>query len=410
MLYLNISIPIPLAYCIGIAFFCLSIAFVAKNSPNRDAVLELLHLRQRRTSGATTRPRHLSPSKKSSSEKAGLVEKPIYPSISATPDHVSTFPPSRRWVLPLLAELAVSPEKQQALSGPEPQQNIIQAEQLPGTESFRSVTKTEAPKYLPSGFSTAEIQALGDFPAYDILSGVRLPKAYEEFDPSKALPRPYRPFRWVYHQTMSLMKMEPDWWLEIDNQYAERIAERQELFRMHGKKILDYLPGSELACKESMEMALQFLTHRYPNYFTLTSPTLNTIIFTNHLLHTTTQVSPLPPSLHPLHVLLNNIPEDFAIITRKEKDGLYYFQAGCICSALGWNVATKIGKNISQIHASSVPDYKEKMAFSLDRFFSKFPSSSPIQRGSWSLETGKPLFVPPDDPHILLRKTYDGYR
>jgi hypothetical protein len=59
-----------------------------------------------------------------------------------------------------------------------------------------------SPKYTPTGFSTTEIQAMGDFPAYDILSGVPLPEPYENFDPAKALPRPYRPFRWAYHQTM----------------------------------------------------------------------------------------------------------------------------------------------------------------------------------------------------------------
>lgn len=57
-------------------------------------------------------------------------------------------------------------------------------------------------KYTPTGFSTDEIKTLGDFPAYDILSGVPLPEPYEEFQAEKAVPRPYRPFRWAYHQTM----------------------------------------------------------------------------------------------------------------------------------------------------------------------------------------------------------------
>jgi hypothetical protein len=43
---------------------------------------------------------------------------------------------------------------------------------------------------------------MGDFPAYDILSGIPLPEPYVNFDPAKAVPRPYRPFRWAYHQTM----------------------------------------------------------------------------------------------------------------------------------------------------------------------------------------------------------------
>jgi hypothetical protein len=48
----------------------------------------------------------------------------------------------------------------------------------------------------------AEIAEYGDFPDYASLSGVPLPSEYKGFDITKALPRPYRPFRWVYHQTM----------------------------------------------------------------------------------------------------------------------------------------------------------------------------------------------------------------
>lgn len=48
----------------------------------------------------------------------------------------------------------------------------------------------------------AEIKAFGRFPDYAALTEVPLPSAYKEFDISKALPRPYRPFRWAYHQTM----------------------------------------------------------------------------------------------------------------------------------------------------------------------------------------------------------------
>ena len=54
----------------------------------------------------------------------------------------------------------------------------------------------------PCGFSVNDIKALGNFPDYAKLSGIPLPKPYQNFDISKARPRPYRPFRWAYHQTM----------------------------------------------------------------------------------------------------------------------------------------------------------------------------------------------------------------
>lgn len=43
-----------------------------------------------------------------------------------------------------------------------------------------------------------------EFPDYFALSGVPLPQPVEEFDIDKAKPRPYRPFRWDYHQHMGM--------------------------------------------------------------------------------------------------------------------------------------------------------------------------------------------------------------
>lgn len=208
--------------------------------------------------------------------------------------------------------------------------------------------------------------------------------------------------------------MENDWWLELDQNYKSRITERVGLFKKYGKMVLDYLPGSELASKELMEMVLQFLCARYPNYFSLSNTEEQGFVFHNAVLGTQTVIR----SMHPLHVLLHNVPEDFAIMLRNPEDGFYYFRAGLLCSALGWNVSTKIGLQLRQIHAP-IPDYKEKMEFSMDRYercpvlhlpplilhsyFSKMPTARPIQRGSWGLEVDKPLFMPPGDPHEHFR-------
>lgn len=159
--------------------------------------------------------------------------------------------------------------------------------------------------------------------------------------------------------------MEPDWWLELESTYEKRIKQRQDLFAQHGKGVLDALPGSELECKELMEMALQFLCARYPQYFRLD---VTKMVLYNSILNTETDLK----TMHPLQVLLNNIPEDFAITMRDPETGYYSFRAGVICSALGWNVATKIGLLLHEIH-KPIPDYKEKMQFSMDRYVTETP-------------------------------------
>ncbi|KAH7926291.1 hypothetical protein BV22DRAFT_1128273 [Leucogyrophana mollusca] len=264
-----------------------------------------------------------------------------------------------------------------------------------------------------AGAGTRPLRKAGRFfgrglPDYAQLSGFPAPRPIPSFDIDRAKPRPYRPFRWEYYQTMctvfsvykarspqpytsvALKKLEPDWWIELESTYRERIAQRTQLYAKHGKVIIDYLPGSEAACKELMEVVIQFLCVRYPNQFEYDDWTGS---FTNHILGSRFDTL----KVHPLLFLLENVPEDFLITQEDEATGLYVMRAGVSCSAVGWNMSEKIGRPLHQIHGP-VPDYKEKMAFSMDRYFSKLPCDKPIQRGSWGFEIGEPLFLQTDEP------------
>lgn len=57
---------------------------------------------------------------------------------------------------------------------------------------------------LYSGFTVGDVRALGCFPDYAKLSGVPAPTPLKNFTIDTARPRPYRPFRWPYHQTMCM--------------------------------------------------------------------------------------------------------------------------------------------------------------------------------------------------------------
>ncbi|KAJ5958262.1 uncharacterized protein N7479_005412 [Penicillium vulpinum] len=334
-------------------------------------LLARVTLRGRKTSTAQTPPRSFSPDKKTAT------------SPTSPPSYEKVLPPQRRNTL---ADLNCEAAPARDVHEDEVRRNI-----LPMSVNYMT---SPGEKYTPMGFSVAEIKALGDFPDYATLSGVPLPSPYPEFNIEKALPRPYRPFRWAYHQTMSLTKLETDWWIELESTYKSRIAQRKELYAKNGKEVLDAMPGSELACKELMEMVLQFTCARYPQYFTL----VDKRILQNKILGTEQDVTAKPP----LEVLLDNVPEDFAVMLRDDTTGFYFLRAAVICSALGWNVASKVGKQLHEIH-EPIPDYKEKMQFSMDRFFTKMPAEKPIQRGSWGLEIGQPLYMPPGDPHELHR-------
>lgn len=183
------------------------------------------------------------------------------------------------------------------------------------------------------------------------------------------------------------MKLDPDYWIELERNYLSTMSQRQSLLRRYPDRILFHDPGSELACHELMEMVLQFVCIRYPRYFSLES---EYTVFVNHLLNTRMEVS----SAHPLRIVFDNIPEDFTLMLRSEVDGQYYLRAAAVCSSVGWDVAQKRGMTLSEIH-EPVPDYAAKMARSMDRFFARMPTDKPVQRCSWTLEDHDPLFSSP---------------
>ncbi|KAK8160657.1 hypothetical protein IWX90DRAFT_274448 [Phyllosticta citrichinensis] len=371
-----------LLLALGLAFLLSSVIYFASGQKQRDILLYRLGIARRRDSSAGTPPRSLSPEKKANNN-------------GGKPDYSTTFPPSRRFVL---AELDSASALSEKLGKPvhkladEPSAMTPQA-------LDENILTTDRTVYTATGFSSDEIKALGDFPDYEKLSGVPLPKAWPEFDINKAKPRPYRPFRWAYHQTMSLSKLDTDFWLELEDTYAERIKQRQEIYSRVGNRVLDCLPGGELACKEVMEMALEFLVHRYPQYFRLDKKKM---VFYNGILNTKADLK----KEKPLEVLMNNVPEDFAMVLRDPESGFYFLRCGVVCSSLGWDLGSKAGLRLDAIH-ESIPDYKEKMSFSMDRYFAKKPTDKAIQRGSWGLEVDQPLYMPVGDPHEAYRDVQD---
>ncbi|KAL8378007.1 hypothetical protein RB595_008615 [Gaeumannomyces hyphopodioides] len=317
-----------------------------------------------------------------------------------------SFPPSRRHVLQTPAFPGCA-EKGQHAPAPDVPSEILRKNALPTTRAIRASDGGEL--FTPTGFSLRDISSLGNFPDYSLLSGVPHPRPCgDNFDIKRTTFRPFRPFRWEYHQTMALSKLDPDYWLELEKNYFKSMEARRTLIEKHGDRVLFHDPGSELACRELMEVAIQFLCKRYPKYFHLEpgtdSRSSGAATLVNNLLGTRTVLS--PRHQHPLRVLAANVPEDFALMLRSEHDGHYRLRAAVVCSSVGWDIAAKRGLGLDAIHAP-VPHYAARMAPSMKRYFSRMPTDRPIQRCSWGLEDSEPLF---SSPHVAGEgKGEDGW-
>ena len=187
----------PLIY-LAIAVLLSNIALLVLTKSQREVLYARVSslapavARGRRNSSADTPPRSLTPEKKVPSNAPPAAE------------YKDIFPPSSREALLKVAEsLSTSQKKKIGV------QEITEEEFMKNVIPFEADYRECGPStYTPMEISMAEINALGDFPDYSKLSGVPLPEAYKKFDIGKALPRPYRPFRWAYHQTMGMLPLQ----------------------------------------------------------------------------------------------------------------------------------------------------------------------------------------------------------
>lgn len=166
---------------VGIFLFAVTGLWFVLDRPAGKGFLYRVRSRSRKASTAGTPPPSISPGKQSTEGPA------------SSPNYVDVLPPLRRQVLSSLIDNITPSDTVD--------EKEVNSRILPMTMDYKACTDQ---KYTPTGFSVQEIKELGDFPNYAELSGVPLPNPYHEFNIDNALPRPYRPFRWSYHQTMCM--------------------------------------------------------------------------------------------------------------------------------------------------------------------------------------------------------------
>lgn len=180
----------------GIALAAVAVLFLAINKKQRDILLHLLKRSSGRVLSTSTPP--LSLAEKQPRKLSNYNE---------------VLPPFRREALRETTKNAASKENTKTSGDGDINEETVKQLILPMTANYET---SAGNLFTPTGFSVDEIKSLGDPPDYAELSGIPPPDAYPEFDIDKALPRPYRPFRWNYHQTMckcpgSFFSLTEDW-------------------------------------------------------------------------------------------------------------------------------------------------------------------------------------------------------
>ena len=58
----------------------------------------------------------------------------------------------------------------------------------------------------------------------------------------------------------------------------------------------------------------------------------------------------------------------------------------------GWRIRERIGNSLWEIHAGRVPQYEDRLAMSVDRFFHRLRVDSPVKRFNYTIDTSSELW------------------
>lgn len=94
----------------------------------------------------------------------------------------------------------------------------------------------------------------------------------------------------------------------------------------------------------------------------------------------------------PLETLARMLPQDFCVLTPAEDT--WRLTAATVCFTSRWNLSTKMGLTISEIHAP-VPGYEERVAHAVDHVIGRLNNGQVLQRSNWTLL---------DTPELHLRE------
>ncbi|EPE28989.1 hypothetical protein GLAREA_00147 [Glarea lozoyensis ATCC 20868] len=195
--------------------------------------------------------------------------------------------------------------------------------------------------------------------------------------------------------SMGLRRLESANWLIIDEKYLYEHSLRKTLFTTHHSQVVRCLEGSEQACYEVLDLAVEFLSTRYPQHFT-TRDTPSGPAIHNHLTGESFEVG--NKCRTPLETAARLAMEDFNILVKDPETGDHHLMASATLFPAGWKLNKRIGFSMAQLHAP-VPAWKKNLGGSVNRYFDHLNPRTSMERYNLFIQSSPHLFMDaPEEP------------
>lgn len=184
--------------------------------------------------------------------------------------------------------------------------------------------------------------------------------------------------------TIGLQQLDPDRWIEPDDELAERLAERNRLLAEHGERVFRAEPGTEAAQQEVLDLLAAYLPDRHAHIYHRHGDLMR---MAGH------EVDLADPAIPPLQRAALLVQDDL-VLMRKGENG-WRLAAAFLAFPSSWRLADKFGLSLDDVH-SPVPGFDggSRNAGLISRMFDNLSPDRFVVRWNWSVNWRHAFFHP----------------
>jgi len=183
-------------------------------------------------------------------------------------------------------------------------------------------------------------------------------------------------FRW----RLALRPLDLANWIEIGDDYDHEMDAKKSVFAENFSTANAFQPNTEDESAEVLAELIEHLVTTRPDWFARDGREI-----VNHHRHERFPVEPNSNgewAEHPLVTCARLVQEDFALLV--ERDGRLIFGGGSVCFPNRWDLNSKLGLTMSEVHAP-VDRLNEQLEDPIDSFFQRLSSDKSFWRMGWGV-------------------------
>lgn len=194
-------------------------------------------------------------------------------------------------------------------------------------------------------------------------------------------------FRW----RLALRPLDLADWIQIGDDYDHEMQRKNDVLAAHYDTVVATLPDVETDCAEVLVALAEHLASTFPQWFAIEDGRIVNVHRNESF--------PLRPdadgrwSEHPLAIAGRLVQEDMALLV--ERDGRRVFGAGTVCFPNRWDLRSKLGRTMAEVH-EPVSRLNEQLEGPIDDFFARLSTDKPFWRLGWGVLDTDDLYQPLD--------------